>query len=317
MYYIAIMIALFIAELVYIRYAGPYLLDLPNHRSSHARPTVRGGGVVFYLGVVAYFFHSGFEYPYFFAGVSIIAIISLADDAKGLHQAVRLSAHLAALLLMALEVSASGLPVWGWGILIIVAAGIVNAYNFMDGINGITAVYSLVALATLWFIDAFYVDFVKEDLIFSVLISVGVFTFFNFRKKALCFAGDVGAVAIAFVIIFLLAKLILTTGNFTFILLLGVYGVDTVGTIIERLAKHENIFDAHRSHLYQLLVNQAKWPHLLVSLLYGAVQLLINYALIELSAAEVSYGYLGSGIILILLVCLFAWVKLKVFRVFG
>lgn len=312
-YYLAIMVALVIIELVYIRYAGPYILDLPNHRSSHVRPTVRGGGVVFYFGIVAYFFLSHFTYPYFFVGVTIITTVSFLDDIKGLHQSVRLVAHLSALMLMTTELALSGLPVWGWVIVIIVAAGIVNAYNFMDGINGITAVYSLIALGTFWFIDTRVVDFIDQELLISTSLAVLVFSFFNFRKRALCFAGDVGAVCIAFVIIFLLAKLILVTNDISYILILGVYGVDTVGTILERLVKRENIFDAHRSHLYQLLVNESGWPHLLVSALYGVVQLSVNVAL--LMAFTLS-PVIVTLLLLLVLIVVFALLKVKVFRVF-
>ena len=112
-------------------------------------------------------------------------------------------------------------------------------------------------------------------MIYVLLLSLLVFNFFNFRRKAKCFAGDVGAISIAFVIIFLLGKLIITSGDFSYIILLAVYGVDSVFTIFHRLILKENIFQAHRIHLFQLLANELKIPHLVVSTIYGLIQTFI------------------------------------------
>lgn len=113
-----------------------------------------------------------------------------------------------------------------------------------------------------------------------------VFNIFNFRTNAKCFAGDVGAVTIAFVILFLMGQLILKTGDLSYIILLAVYGVDSVFTIIHRLHLRENIFDAHRKHAYQLLANELKWKHTLVSSLYMAVQLVINIGFISVGISN-------------------------------
>ena len=94
--------------------------------------------------------------------------------------------------------------------------------------------------------------FVNADFIYTVVCSVLVFCFFNFRKKAKCFAGDVGAVSIAFILLFLIGRLIIETEDFSWIVLLSVYGVDSVLTIIHRLMLHENIGLPHRKHLIRL-----------------------------------------------------------------
>lgn len=92
----------------------------------------------------------------------------------------------------------------------------------------------------------------------------------------MCFAGDVGSVAIAFIILFFLGKLMLTTGDVTWIILLLVYGVDSVLTIVHRLMLHENIGQAHRKHLYQIMSNELRVPHVIVSLAYFLVQAIIS-----------------------------------------
>ena len=117
------------------------------------------------------------------------------------------------------------------------------------------------------------------NLIWASIVSVIIFCFFNFRKKAKCFAGDVGAVSIAFLILFILGDLIITTGNLWYILLLSVYGVDSVLTICHRIILHENIFDAHRKHAYQLMANELKMPHIFVASFYMVLQLAISFGL--------------------------------------
>jgi UDP-N-acetylmuramyl pentapeptide phosphotransferase/UDP-N-acetylglucosamine-1-phosphate transferase len=150
----------------------------------------------------------------------------------------------------------------------------------MDGINGITGAYSLITILSLYFINETQIAFVFSEWLIIVAISLLVFNFFNFRKKAKCFAGDVGSVSMAFIIIFFLLLLVLKTGDLKYIGLLLFYGLDTVSTIIFRLIRRENIFEAHRSHFYQYLANVKGWPHLRVSALYMVVQLLVNVLII-------------------------------------
>src|SRR5690606_6649987 len=123
-------------------------------------------------------------------------------------------------------------------------------------------------------------------LLSYTLIAVLVFTIFNFRTKAKTFAGDVGSVTIAYVLLFALGALIIQTGNFIYILFLTVYGIDAVWTIIRRLTLKENIFEAHRSHLYQYLGNEAGINKLLISFLYGLLQFLIGISVIYISSFD-------------------------------
>ena len=151
----------------------------------------------------------------------------------------------------------------------------------MDGINGITGVYSLVMLLTFYYINQFGVTFTDAHFITYPILASLVFLFFNFRKKAKCFAGDVGSMSIAFWVLALLGALVVKTKDFTYFLFIGVYGIDVVSTIIQRIKMKENIFEAHRHHLYQLLVNKMNWQHLSVAALYGAIQLAINFSIIH------------------------------------
>ena len=257
MYYLIILVLLFLAELFYFRIADKCnIIDKPNERSSHTRITLRGGGIIFYFGALAYFLANHFEYPWFILALTLITFISFVDDVRSTSQGLRLVFHFTAMALMFYQWGLFSLPWWTIIVALIVCTGIINAYNFMDGINGITGGYSLVVLAALAYINKEIVPgFVNQDLIVTVLCAVLVFNFFNFRKQAKCFAGDVGSVSIAFIILFLIGKLIIETENFSWMILLVVYGVDSVLTIVHRVMLHENIGQPHRKHLYQIMAN--------------------------------------------------------------
>ena len=288
MYYIIILVLLFVAELFYFRVADKCnIIDKPNERSSHTKVTLRGGGIIFYFGALTYFLSSHWEYPWFMLALTLITFISFVDDIRSTSQGLRLVFHFFAMALMFYQWGLFSLSWWWIIIALIICTGIINAYNFMDGINGITGGYSLVILGALAYINSEITTFVEPALINTVLCSVLVFCFFNFRKKAKCFAGDVGSVSIAFILLFLIGKLILTTGDFSWIILLVVYGVDSVLTIIHRLMLHENIGLPHRKHMYQLMANELKIPHVGVSLIYMGAQALVILGYF----CFVGYGY--------------------------
>ena len=305
MYYLIVLVLLFSAELFYFRIADKYnIIDKPNERSSHARITLRGGGVIFYFGVLAYFLTNHFEYPWFMLALTLVTLISFIDDIRSTSQVLRLVFHFSAMGLMFYQWGLFSLPWWTILVALIICTGIINAYNFMDGINGITGGYSLIVLGALAFINHSVVSFVEPDLIYTMLCAVLVFNFFNFRKRAKCFAGDVGAVSIAFTILFLIGRLIIQTGDFSWIVLLVVYGIDSVLTIVHRLMLHENIGLPHRKHMYQIMANELRMPHVVVALIYMMVQaiVVIGYLILR----EYGYWYLlGSVFLLSMLYLLF------------
>src|SRR5690606_37739434 len=179
MSYLFIAILLFASLLAYFRIADRYnIIDRPNERSSHTQVTIRGGGIVFYLGALAWFIWSGATYPYFFAGLTLIVLISFLDDILTLSNRIRISIHLLSVLLLFVEVR---LFEYSWYIVpiaLILVIGTINAYNFMDGINGITAMYSFAVLLLLWIANR-DIGFIDNRLLYCTGIANGVFAFFN------------------------------------------------------------------------------------------------------------------------------------------
>jgi len=259
--------------------------------------------------MLLYFAFSGFQYHWFFLALSMITIVSFADDVRPQSSKLRLLVHFAAMGLMFYEWGLFELPWYYTVVALVFCTGLINAYNFMDGINGITGGYSLAVVAGLWYINSYQVAFVDNDFIYSLLLAILVFNFFNFRTKAKCFAGDVGAISIAFIILFLLGLLIIKTADFSYIILLAVYGVDSILTIVHRIILKENIFEAHRKHAYQLLANELKIKHILVSSFYALLQvvLLVGYFYFK------SYSYLYLGIIILVLSTVYIVFKKKYF----
>ena len=263
--------------LLYFRFAVQFkIIDKPNQRSSHSRITIRGAGIIFPIAILLQALFSGFQYPLFTSGLLLISIVSFYDDLKPLSNKIRLLIHLIAVSLLFMQTDLLAYPVWIIIPVYILVIGTINAYNFMDGINGITGAYSLITILSLYFINETHLVFVLNEWLIIVAISLLTFNFFNFRKKAKCFAGDVGSVSMAFIIIFFVSLLILKAQDLKYIGLLLFYGLDTVSTLIFRLIRRENIFEAHRSHFYQYLANAKGWPHLRVATLYLLAQLMVN-----------------------------------------
>lgn len=283
-------------ELVYFRIADHFnIIDKPNQRSSHSGIILRGGGIIFLLGAWLFWLCFGFQYSWFILGLTLVGVVSFVDDIHSLPNTLRLVVQFTAMFLLFGQLGILNLNDWWMALVgLIVCVGIVNAYNFMDGINGITGGYSLAVLLPLIYLNR-TMDFISMDYLYVTGISLLIFCFFNFRKKAKCFAGDVGSITIAFILLFPLGKLILHTGNFAFIVFLAVYGADSVLTILHRIKLHENLGLAHRKHAYQLMANELKLSHPTVSIIYMALQLLISAGIIFLPINN--YIYLGLVIV--------------------
>lgn len=309
MEYIFTGVALLLLLLFYFRIAAHYnIIDRPNERSSHTQVTLRGAGVIFYAGAVLWFFRSGGMYPWFFAGLTAISLVSFLDDVYTLSNRLRLSVHLVSVGLMMYQLGVLGFPWYGVLAALILVIGIINAYNFMDGINGITSAYSFAVLLLLWRVNR-EVAFIEEGLLYYTALANAVFAFYNFRNKARCFAGDVGSVSMSFILIFAVASLIIKTGNLIYILFFAVYGIDTVLTIIHRLIRRENIFKAHRLHLFQYLANEAGGNRLLIAGAYGLFQLSIGFLVIRLQQENAWTQLVYSALILLILCGLYIGVK--------
>lgn len=281
--YLIVTAALIVAELLYFRVADHFnIIDKPNLRSSHTKVTLRGGGIIFLFSAWLWAAFFGLQYLWFMAGLTMIAIISFIDDVRSVPNWARLLVQFTAMFLMFHELGILQWNMW-WAVLIawIVCVGIINAYNFMDGINGITGAYSLAVLLPLIYVNA-KTPFIDMSLLIVTGLAILVFCFFNFRKKAKCFAGDVGAIGIAFILIFALGKLVVAQNDLTFIVFFTLYGVDTVLTICHRIMLHEHLGEAHRKHAYQIMANELKLPHTLVSTVYMVMQLVISFGMLLL-----------------------------------
>ena len=287
----------------YFKLAEYYnIIDKPNVRSSHTEVTIRGGGVLFPISILIWSFVVGIFNP-FIIGLVLISVVSFIDDCKPLSNKIRISIHFLSIGLLLYQLGFAEFSYLSWAFGLLFIGGWINAYNFMDGINGITVLYSFSVLSVCYYLNLQY-SFVPPLLINYTLMGLLVFGFYNVRKKAKTFAGDVGSVSMAFILAFILVSLLLKSANWHYILLVSVYGIDALVTIVERLRKKENIFKAHRSHLYQYLANEAKWSHVRVSVLYAVLQLILNviliYYIIPLNShsAAVTFLLLQGGIYL-------------------
>ena len=278
MYYFALFLILLVLSVLYIRIAKKFnIVDRPNHRSSHSIVTVRGGGIIFPVAVLIWWALSGATHTLMVIGLVLISSISMLDDIKTLSRKLRFGIQFIALTLAFIDLGLfEQQSLWVIPILYFFALGIINAINFMDGINGITGLYFLVFFGTILAINQ-YLPIFQIGLIENIILSIFVFLFFNLRKKALMFAGDIGSISMAYLVIYFLTQWYLHSGSWTIILLLLVYGADAFLTLVQRIIKGENITEAHRSHLYQLIVNQLKVQHILVALIFAILQLIFNF----------------------------------------
>ena len=285
LHYVYIFLLLLVAELLYFRIAKKCnIIDKPNARSSHSRIVLSGGGVIFVFGLWLWAAFFGAAYPWFLAAVTLIAVVSFLDDVRSLPESVRLVAQFVAMGLMFYQLDMLHWEMW-WVVIIalIVCVGASNVINFMDGINGITAGYALASLVSIYLLNR-ELCFVEQSLVQTVILADVVFCFYNFRPKgkARCFAGDVGSIGIAFILLFLIGRLVIQTFDVTYLIFLLVYGVDGCLTIVHRIMLHENLGEAHRKHAYQLMANELKIGHVKVSLFYMCLQLIVSLGFIFL-----------------------------------
>ena len=277
-----VFIILVITSIFYLKLAKKYnIVDKPNQRSSHKEITIRGGGIIFSIALVLFFLFNNLQYPYFISGVLIISIVSFLDDIYTLSSRIRLPFQFIAVLFVLLQVNLLLNPIHFFLFAIVLGIGIINMFNFMDGINGITGIYSLSVLSGFFLINI-NESIVNSDIIIYVVLSILIFGFFNFRKKALLFAGDIGSITLGMLIFFLLIYFMIELSSILLILLFVVYGVDALFTLLYRLfIIKENPVEAHRHHLYQKLVDIKKMSHLKVSIIYSILQVIVNFVIFK------------------------------------
>jgi UDP-N-acetylmuramyl pentapeptide phosphotransferase/UDP-N-acetylglucosamine-1-phosphate transferase len=297
MVYIALLFLLVGIELIYFKIADHYnIIDKPNSRSSHNSITLRGGGIIFPVAISIAFFLGYGSWPLTMA-VVLVAVVSFIDDIKPLSQLPRFASHVLAVGLVFYDLHLFSEALWLLPIVFVLLIGWVNAFNFMDGINGITVLYALTAIVSFSFLP---INETSLPLLITMGLSCVAFGFFNVRKKAKTFAGDVGSISMALFLGYFMIKTIIESGQFGFILFFAVYGIDAVITIIIRLFKKENIFQPHRSHLYQYLANEMGHSHILVAFIYAVVQLIINILVIYLDTrGSLTLFFIGGFLVLL------------------
>ena len=321
---------LLMLELLYFRIADKCnIIDKPNERSSHSTIVLRGGGIIFMLGLWIWAAFFGFGYPWFLVAVTLIAGVSFVDDIRSLPDSVRLVAQFVAMGLMFYQLDLfemfqmsdgsllSGIVVPALIVLlaIVVCVGASNIINFMDGINGITGGYALASLIPLFILNR-ELGFVEDSLVVTVVLADVVFCLFNFRPKgkAKCFAGDVGSIGIAFILLFLIGRLVMLTGDVTYLIFLLVYGVDGCLTICHRIMLHENLGEAHRKHAFQLMANELKIGHVTVSLIYMALQMAVSLGFIYLCPNTTAAHWVYLAIALAVLAIAYILFKKKYYH---
>ena len=331
-----IAVILVIAELIYFRIADKCnIIDKPNERSSHSTIVLRGGGIIFAISILVWMglqmVHGEWfmvkDYLPFVVGLVLICGISFWDDVKSLPDSLRMCVQIISTLLMFWSVGlyTAISPWWLMAVVVVVAlffcVGATNFINFMDGINGITAAYALAMLAPIALVNDSWLKvngcgFIEPSYLVVAIIGVLVFSIFNFRPKgkAKCFAGDVGSIGIAFIILFALGRLMLVTQDVTYIIFFLVYGIDGTLTIIHRIMLHENLGQAHRKHAYQLMANELKMSHVVVSLLYMAIQLVISLGFVYLCPNTVLAHWIYLVVAGIVLAIAYVLFKMKYYH---
>lgn len=248
------------------------LTDIPNDRSSHTRPTPKGGGIGILCSFILASVVSGIS-PVIWASASGLSLISFYGDFVHVSRRLRLLIQIiASCLCVYFSGSSTGfMVVFFWTLFI---SGTANLYNFMDGINGIAGITAVCAAALI------SMGFGLHEASIWVFFALGIaclgFLPFNI-PNARVFMGDVGSILIGFWYGFLVSGLSSSAADFVFMIsLMMPFYVDSIGTIVLRLINGENIASPHRKHLYQILANEAGIAHHKVSMAYGAVQFFIG-----------------------------------------
>lgn len=278
----------------FIKYARvKRITDIPSERSSHVRPTPRGGGVGFvgflFIAFLAYLIifgtQLGIEFLIFLIALFFISVLGWFDDRNNLSRRTRFGVQLFASLLILIFIQnldhitiptfePLSLGILGVIVGIVWITGVTNIYNFMDGVDGLSSVQAISA-TTGWCI-LFYIYQMQDLFALNLFVAAGVIGFLLLNwSPARIFMGDVGSLFLGFLfgVMPLIASAYsdqIDVGDALWFgaILLWPFLFDGAFTIIRRLLKGENIFEAHRSHLYQRL-NIIGWSHKKISLLYA------------------------------------------------
>lgn len=275
------MLILAVIEYGYYKLAKRKAIGAPVcERSSHTVFTPTGGGVIFLaaaliFAVAEYHFLTA-EWTTMLGGALVLGLISFVDDVRPLPAKPRLLVQVATIAVIFKQFLVHGsLDIYL--IYLFCGVGCINAFNFIDGITGILALYATVVLSTLVYaVNAYPIGDATLYTTFGLLLisAIVIFALFNLSNKL--FAGDVGSITIGVFIVWLLTNLIFISGDATLIMLIIVCIFDTGMTTMQRLLKGENILTPHRKHIYHILTYNWGNSHLKISVMYALLQFVIS-----------------------------------------
>lgn len=329
LFYFGISCLFFAFMLAYMLMARFFrIIDDPNERSSHKHPTISGAGILFPAAALLWYFLSGMQHSLILFATLLLGAISFMDDLKHVNAKVRVFFHFVAAGLLLID---TGFIYQQWYALFLaylLVVGYVNAGNFMDGINGMTAFFHIITFGSFILMEnvrffnpaaitlessALTLSLFPPGFVIILFLSVLVFTFFNARTQAVVFAGDAGSISLSFLVAWLIVGLMLATGNYFWILFIATYGIDTSYTMIVRLRKRQKPLEAHRTHLHHLLVDVKGYPHLIISGAYAITQLIINVFTIRMIESG-KMNIFMFFITLLILVGAYAFFRNKILR---
>jgi Fuc2NAc and GlcNAc transferase len=292
------------------------LLDIPNDRSSHTVPTPRGGGLGF---VIAFAFTSALALWLLSPSLPLIplwltliplAAIGIIDDRQGVPASLRYLVQFAVSGIAVFSLGAFPQP-WllEFGIFgqilaiaftVIGMTAIINLYNFMDGLDGLVAGCSVVQIG-------FFAVYFQQPILWLLVAALIGFLLWNW-SPAKIFMGDVGSTSLGAIVAFVLLANDQNSGAAwsALVITLPLLG-DAIYTLFCRLLRRENIFQAHRSHLYQRL-QKSGWSHRLVASVYIGLTFLIATGLYFFGAAA---AWLGLILTLVAILAGEIYLKLK------
>ena len=302
------------------------IIDNPNERSSHIIPTPRGGGVavgssyLFALAVLIYSQQLTVHIGLTLMGAGfVIALLGFLDDHGHINSMLRLAIHFLVAIGAVIslggfaEVTAfNGLQLGFVAniIAVLFLVWLLNLYNFMDGINGIASVEAITATVSMAILYYVLNTSLNSDLLWLLAACVFGFLLWNF-PKAKIFMGDAcsGFLGLTLGILALIALKENLALFCAWIICLGVFVVDATYTLIKRVLSGYKMYDAHRSHSYQIL--SRKWgSHTPVTLAVAAINLLWLFPIAYITTIQ-QWAYPEFAVLIAYLPLVFLAIKLK------
>lgn len=278
----------------------PVLMDMPIERSNHRVPTPKGGGIAVVAALVIYLFAADID-AMIVAVLLLLAAISLMDDWIEVSPWARLTAQLIGVLAVMqtgeFSFFTSIFPYWLDQLIIIVGwLWFINLFNFMDGIDGITAVEAISIAAGICLITTLDGTFGDGLPLWALILlsTASGFLWWN-RHPAKIFLGDVGSIPLGFLIFYLLLLLAKQGYGVAALILPSYYLMDASITLVRRVWRSEKIMQAHSSHFYQLAARALGRHDVVVRYIFGINMLLIALAAFSILFEDITYFCLGVG----------------------